>query len=83
MSSNIQLYSKGITVESIQGSVLFSRVSEVRATLNDVDASDFVSEFTVDEILNAMDFNDVAQYVRDNECTDDVDFSGATNEGNR
>lgn len=51
MSSTIQVYTKNINIEAQRDVML--------VTLEDVDASDFVSEFTVDEVLSAMDFSDV------------------------
>lgn len=58
MSSTIQVYSTGIDVEpEDNGSIL--------VTLEDVDAGDFVAEYTVDEILSAMDFSDIVKYVTD------------------
>ena len=56
MSSTIQVYSKGIDVEpEDNGSIL--------VTLDDVDASDFVSEFAMDEILSQYEFSDVHDWV--------------------
>lgn len=51
MSSTVQVYAKNVSIEPSN--------NQVYVTLEDVDASDFVSEFTVDEILSAMDFSDV------------------------
>jgi len=59
MSSTISVYGKGVTVENLSGDELYDKDGDVQVTINDVDASDFVSEFTVDEILSAMDFSDV------------------------
>ena len=75
--NDIQLYTKGITVENISGSVLFESSSELSVTLKDVDASDFTSEFTVDEILSSMEFSDVADWVMKQTSDDNIDFSGA------
>ena len=81
--ADIQLYRKGITVESVRGDVLFARTSEVSVMLNDVSASDFVNEFTAEEILEAMDFSRVYDWAMEMKGDDEYeDFSGAT-EGDR
>ena len=69
MSSTVQVYTKGIEIEPA--------ANEISVTLTEVDASDFISEFTVDEICSAMDFADVADWVDKRRTDDDEDFSGA------
>jgi len=51
MTSTVQVYANNVSIEP--------NGNKIYVTLEDVDASDFVSEFTVDEILSAMDFSDV------------------------
>lgn len=76
--SNVQVYAKSVLVESLSGAKVFESNTERSVILNDVDASDFISEFTVDEILSAMDFADVADWVNARrEDEDDIDFSEA------
>ena len=76
MSSTVSLYAKGVTVENLHGEELFDLTGEVQVTLNDVDASDFVSEFISSEILDAMEWVDIIKYVAERQL-DDADFSGA------
>lgn len=54
-----QIYSNGAIVEDLAGEVLAVTNGEVSVTLNDVDAGDFVNEFTIDEVLNQYEFSDV------------------------
>ena len=75
--NDIQLYTKGITVESLSGDMLFESTTERSVTLKDVDASDFTSEFSVGEILSSMEFSDVADWVMKQTSYVDIDFSGA------
>lgn len=70
MSSTIQVYASRVEVEDdING---FKHV-----TLENVDANDFVHEFTADEVLDAMDFDVIADYVTKRLEEDYTDFSGA------
>jgi len=62
--SNVQIYSKGVVVDDISGDkTVFKSINEVSVELKDVDAGDFTSEFTVDEILRTMEFSDVVNWV--------------------
>lgn len=58
MSSTVQIYTSNVEVEPDGKDALL-------VTLEEVDASDFVSEFIASEILDAMDFSDIVKYVTD------------------
>jgi len=62
--SSIQLYSTKIEVDTVDNKTL-------SVYLENVDASDFVNEFTVDEILSAMDFSDIFDWAMANKGEDD------------
>lgn len=55
----IQVYSKGVQVDNISGENIFSSDKEVSVTLNGISPADFVNEFMVEEILEALDFSQV------------------------
>ena len=75
MSSNVSVYTSSMMVEDLSGNELFETDKENQVTMNDVDAIDFVSEFMVSEVLDAMDFSDVVDYVTKRQGTDDEDWS--------
>ena len=74
--ADIKLYVKDIIVEK-------QKDGTFEVDLIDVDASDFVNEFTAEEILEAMDFSRVYDWAMAMKGDDEYeDFSGAT-EGDR
>ena len=75
MSSNVSVYTSSMMVEDLSGNELFETDKENQVTMNDVDASDFVSEFMVSEVLDAMDFSDVVDYVAKRQGESDEDWS--------
>ena len=56
MSSTIQVYTSGIDVEPDGKDGLL-------VTLDDVDANDFTSEFTLDEVLSTYELSEVHDWV--------------------
>jgi len=77
--NQVQVYTKGIIVENLHGDPIFETATEVSATLSEVSAADFTSEFTVDEILRTMEFSSIVDWVskQTSDEIDDIDFSEA------
>jgi hypothetical protein len=80
MSSTIQVYTNRVYVENQDvkpDMVVKENGTEIRTvrplgllvTLENVDASDIVSEFFTDEILDALDYSDIMDYVQKNELS--------------
>ena len=61
--ATIVVYSKGVTVEDLQGNELFETGGNLSVTMNDVDAGDFTSEFNIGEVLDQYDFQDIHDWV--------------------
>lgn len=56
MSSTVQVYTSGIDVEPDGKDALL-------VTIDDVDASDFTSEFSMDEVLSTYELSEVHDWV--------------------
>jgi hypothetical protein len=74
MSSNVQVYSKGVVVDDLPGNPIFETTDEVSVYLKDIDARDFVSEFPSHEVLDAMDISDVIKWLDAQESLESDDF---------